>query len=141
MSFLFSDEATYLSGSYASNWCPLGTGGAEARLPSTGGDTVSGYVIPAVQSWRVFHFHDTSSLAPMRTAQPVRDNLRLKSDASNLGPFLRMLREKHPKGYASIVETVRMVAPFFKDFLHRDNPGLRLVYNWLAHHRAEPTGI
>ncbi len=128
---VFSDEATYFSGSYARVWRSLGTGHAEANLPSAGEDTIARYVIPAVQSWRVFHFHDTSSLAPVRTAQPVRDNLKLKSDASNLGAFLRMLRERYPESYASIVETVQMVAPFFKDFLHRDNPGERMELEWL----------
>ena len=128
---VFSDEATYFTGSFTSVWRPLGTGHTEAKLPSAGEDTIARYVIPAVHSWRIFHFHDTSSLAPVRTAQPVRDNLRLKSDASNLGPFLRMLRQRHPKSYGTIVETVRMVAPFFKDFLHRDDPGERVELEWL----------
>lgn len=128
---VFADEATYFAGDYTATWRSLGTGHNEAKLPSAGDDTIARYVIPAVHSWRVFHFHDTSSLAPVRTAQPVRDNLRLKPDASNLGPFLRMLREKHAKSYASIVETVRMVAPFFKDFLHRDDPGERVELEWL----------
>lgn len=128
---VFSAEDTYFAGSQAKVYRSLGTGHAEAKLPSAGEDTIARYVIPAVHSWRVFHFHDTSSLAPVRTAQPVRDNLKLKSDASNLGPFLRMLREKNPKSYASIVETVRMVAPFFKDFLHRDDPGERMELEWV----------
>lgn len=128
---IFADEAAYFAGDYVPTWRSLGTGQTEAKLPSAGEDTIARYVIPAVHSWRVFHFHDTSSLAPVRTAQPVRDNLKLKPDASNLGPFLRMLREKHPKNYASIVETVRMVAPFFKDFLHRDDPGERVELEWL----------
>lgn len=128
---VFSTEDTYFAGSYTNVYRSLGTGHPEAKLPSAGEDTIARYVIPAVHSWRVFHFHDTSSLAPVRTAQPVRDNLKLKSDASNLGPFLRMLREKHLKSYASIVDTVRMVAPFFKDFLHRDDPGERMELEWL----------
>lgn len=128
---IFAAEGTYFTGDFAQTWRSLGSGHPEAKLPSAGEDTIARYVIPAVQSWRVFHFHDTSSLAPVRTAQPVRDNLRLKSDASNLGPFLRMLREKHPKNYASIVDTVRMVAPFFKDFLYRDDPGERMELEWL----------
>jgi predicted ATPase len=129
---IFAGEATYFAGDFAPpSWRSLGSGHAEAKLPSAGEDTIARYVIPAVHSWRVFHFHDTSSLAPMRTAQPVRDNLRLKPDASNVAPFLRMLRQKHSKSYASIVETIRLVAPFFKDFLHRDDPGERIELEWL----------
>jgi predicted ATPase len=128
---VFSMEAIFFAGDYTNENRSLGNGHTEAKLPSAEQDTIARYVIPAVQSWRVFHFHDTSSLAPVRTAQPVRDNLRLKPDASNLGPFLRMLREKHPKSYESIIDTVRMVAPFFKDFLHRDDPGERMELEWL----------
>lgn len=128
---VFTAEETYFDGNFASTWRPLGTGHTEARLPAAAEDTIARYVIPAVHSWRVFHFHDTSALAPVRNAQSIRDNLRFKSDASNLAPFLRMLREKHPKSYTSIVETIRMVAPFFKDFLHRDNPGERVELEWL----------
>jgi predicted ATPase len=87
--------------------------------------------MPAVRSWRVFHFQDTSPLAPVRNAQPTRDNLRLKPDGSNLAPFLRMLREQHGESYRAIVETVRMVAPFFGDFVHRDEPGERIDLEWL----------
>jgi len=128
---VFSAEDTYFAGGLGKFFRSLGTGQAEAKLPSAGEDTIGRYVIPAVHSWRVFHFHDTSGLAPVRTAQPVRDNLKLKPDASNLGPFLRMLRDKHAKSYASIVETIKMVAPFFKDFLHRDDPGERVEVEWL----------
>ena len=49
--------------------------GMTTRFTPAGDDTIARYVIPAVHGWRVFHFHDTSSLAPVRTAQPVRDNL------------------------------------------------------------------
>jgi predicted ATPase len=129
---IFASEDAYFKGNDSRTWWrSLGSGHTETKLPSAGGDRIARSVIPAVQSWRVFHFHDTSSLAPVRTAQPVRDNLKLKPDAANLAPFLRMLREKHPKYYASIVETVRMVAPFFKDFLHRDEPGERMELEWL----------
>jgi predicted ATPase len=81
--------------------------------------------------WRVYHFHDTSASAPSRHKQPARDNLRLKPDAANLAPFIRMLRDKHPEHLARIVDSVRLVAPFFGDFLHRDNPGERVELEWI----------
>jgi predicted ATPase len=128
---VFTAEETYFHGDFTSDvWRSLGTGHTEAKLPAAQ-DRIAQYVSPAVSSWRVFHFHDTSSLAPVRNAQSIRDNLRFKPDASNLAPFLRMLREKHPKSYTSILETVRMVAPFIKDFLHRADPGERIELEWL----------
>jgi predicted ATPase len=107
----------------------LGSGHTEAKLPEAETDSIGRDVLPAVRSWRVFHFHDTSSVAPVRLQQAVRDNLRLKPDASNLAPFLRMLRRKYQRSYASIVETINMVAPFFKDFVDRDDE--RIELEWL----------
>ena len=127
---IFASEQTYFSGDFAVSRPSLGSGHTEAKLPMLEGDKIAAYVLPAVQSWRVFHFHDTSASADVRHAQPRRDNLRLKPDAANLAPFLRMLREKHPESYSTIVETVRMVAPFFGDFVHREDPDERIELEW-----------
>ena len=45
-----------------------------------------------------------------------------------------MLREKHPNHYASIVSTIRMVAPFFGDFIHRPDVGERVELEWREVH-------
>lgn len=127
---VFSSEGTYFDGDLATVRPSLGSGHTEARLPNVGANAIASYVWPAVRSWRVFHFHDTSAAAAVRNAQPLRDNLRLKSDASNLAPFLRMLRDKHHESYANIVDTVRMVAPFFGNFVHRDDPDERIELEW-----------
>lgn len=119
------------AGEYATR--SFGSGHTEAKLAMLE-NPVAGYVLPAIRSWRVFHFHDTSASAPIRHAQPVRDNLRLKPDASNLAPFLRMLREKHPTSYSTIIATIRMVAPFFRDFVHREDPGERVELEWQEVH-------
>jgi predicted ATPase len=127
---VFAKEHTYFDGDRATLRPPLGSGHLEAKLPMLEGDEIASYVLPAVRSWRVFHFHDTSALALVRNAQPVRDNLKLKADAANLAPFLRMLREKYPTHYTSIVSTIRMVAPFFGDFVHRPDVGERVELEW-----------
>ena len=87
-----------------------------------GDDSFATYVRPAVAGWRVYHFHDTSPSAAVRHGQAVRDNNRLKPDASNLAPFLRRLREQHPAPYRRIVDTIRLAAPFFGDFVYRRSP-------------------
>ncbi len=127
---VFSSEHTYFDGDLTTVRRPLGSGHTEAKLPKLEDDKIAAYVLPAVESWRVFHFHDTSASANVRQAQPLRENLKLKPDASNLAPFLRMLREKHADSYSTIVETVRMVAPFFKDFVHREDPDERIELEW-----------
>lgn len=127
----FSREQMYFSGDRTAVWPSLGSGHSEAKLPTIQGDQIAAYVLPAVQSWRVFHFHDTSSSARVRLEQEVRDNLRLKPDASNLAPFLRMLRKRHRSSYAAIVDAVRLVAPFFRDFVDRPEPINRIDLEWL----------
>lgn len=79
-------------------------------------------IYESVSNWVVYHFHDTSTLAPMRRPSSVRDNEYLRPDAANLGPFLLMLRDRFPGVYRKIRETIRLAAPFFDDFKLRPQP-------------------
>lgn len=83
------------------------------------GRGVPGHVYDAVASWTVYHFHDTSSVAPMRRDQSVRDCDRLRHDASNIAAFLLHLRDTDRGCYDLIRDTIRLIAPFFDDFLLR----------------------
>ena len=83
------------------------------------GPGVPNYVYNAISSWVVYHFHDTSLLAPMRREQSARDYEQLRKDASNIAPFLLRLREESPASYTLIRDTVRLIAPFLDDFLLR----------------------
>jgi len=80
------------------------------------------YVSQAMRSWRLYHFHDTSDSAKVKQTGDLHDNLFLRPDASNLAAYLYLLRETKPEYYRNIVETVRMAAPFFGDFLLRPSP-------------------
>ena len=102
-----------------------------AEVARTEADPFARYLRKAMCEWRIYHFHDTSLSAGMRQAQPVRDNLQLHADGSNLAPFLRHIRERHPAEYGRILDTVRLAAPFIKDFLYRDEPGERVDLEWL----------
>jgi predicted ATPase len=108
----------------------LGQGHAEAKLKEAQ-DQHSKYVRPAVKSWRVYHFHDTSDTAVVKRIHPVNDTLRLKPDAANLAPYLRMLHLKHPPEYRRIVETIRLVLPFFDDFVHRADDEDYVQLEWM----------
>ena len=102
-----------------------------AMVERTQADPFARYLREAMSEWRVYHFHDTSISAGMRQAQPVRDNLQLHADGSNLAPFLRHIRERHPDSYREIVETVCLPAPYIEDFLYREEPGERVDLEWL----------
>lgn len=91
----------------------------EESRKSPGRPGIGHYVYEAVSSWTVYHFHDTSPLAPMRRDQAIQDTERFRHDASNIAPFLLGLREEQPGSYQLIRDTVRLIAPFFDDFLLR----------------------
>jgi predicted ATPase len=55
----------------------------------------------------------------MRQTAKVDDNAYLRSDGANLAAFLYLLQEKHSTEYELIRGAVRLVAPFFDDFLLR----------------------
>ena len=109
-----------------------GGGHGEARLADCGRGDFPSYVLPEMQRWRVFHFQDVSRLAGVRQSSNVRDNLRLKEDAGNLAPFLRSLRERHPVHYRRVVDAVRVAAPFFGDFVYREDLDMddRMELEW-----------
>ena len=108
-------------------------GHEEARVADCGVGDFASYVLPDVQGLRVFHFQDVSGSARVRQPSAVRDNLRLKGDAGNLAPFLRRIRERHPAHYRRVIDTVRIAAPFFGDFVHREDLGMddRMELEWL----------
>ena len=83
---------------------------------------IAKYVIKSTENWRVYHFQDTSTTAKVKQQCDLGDNSFLRSDASNLAAFLYLLSETKKKYYNNIADTIRMVAPFFGDFLLRPSP-------------------
>lgn len=75
------------------------------------------YIHRAISNWVVYHFHDTSDTALMRRYEITADNVRLRSDASNIAPFLMELRDDEPECYDEVVGAIRLVTPFFSDFI------------------------
>jgi len=84
--------------------------------------SISKYIYDSISNWVVYHFHDTSMLAPMRRRCSVRDNEYLRPDAGNLAAFLLMLRDEHRSIYEKVKDTVCLAAPFFDDFRLRPKP-------------------
>jgi predicted ATPase len=93
----------------------LGSGHTETHLTDRP-NSVEGYVLGTMRSWRVYHFHDTSESSKIRATGDIHDNEDLRDDARNLAAFLYYLEQKHPKAYEEIVATVQLVAPFFDRF-------------------------
>lgn len=91
--------------------------GPEAGISDSSLTKTAGWVRTHLGSWTTYHFHDTSTHAPLRQASRLHDNRFLRPDGSNLPAFLYLLRERHPESYRSILHVVQRVTPFFGDFV------------------------
>ena len=103
----------------------LGKGHKESRLREEAispTHKIARHVLYGLKSWKVYHFHDTSDTAKVKQFVELNDNAMLRPDASNLAAFLYLLHEKHRAHYDSIVETIRLAAPFLADFVLRPSP-------------------
>jgi predicted ATPase len=131
----------------------LGSGHRESKLPKAEEvreGSIASYVVPTLQNYRVYHFHDTSETAGIKLPGQINDHRFLRPDASNLAAFLRVLKLTQPVRYARIRETIQLAAPFFDDFLLEpipENPEMirlewrqkGLDYPFLTHHLSDGT--
>lgn len=93
----------------------LGGGHSEATVQhSTEG--IARHVRDDLDSYRIYHFHDTSSSARVKQTGDLEDNRRLHPDAGNLAAFLYRLQQRHVGHFQNIEDTVRQIAPFFEGF-------------------------
>ncbi len=81
-----------------------------------------GFLFNTLQSWRVYHFHDTSDSAKVKKAGNLNDNEYLRTDASNLAAYLYLLKKTQIDHYQRIVKTIQMANPYFDDFALRPDP-------------------
>lgn len=118
---MFAHEALWWN--MRGEWHP-GAGHFETRYKDgSGHGTIWEHTVPAMRSWRVYHFHDTSTSALVKQVHGVGDNEYLREDARNLAAFLFRLKEQHNTHYQRIVKSIQMVAPFFGDFVLRPYAG------------------
>lgn len=138
--FALVNEARYYKHG-STGWWELGISGDNSSLlvkEAKGRSRDSHYSKPvynAISSWKIYHFHDTSSTAAMRHAEIVEDNKALRYDASNIGPFLLRLRNENKSYYDEILNACCLVAPFFDDFLldpQQLGPKTKVSLTWKA---------
>jgi len=95
------------------------------------------YLRKHLESYKIYHFHDTSITAPLRTPAKTNDNRMLKEDGDNLAAYLYLLQEKSPKSFKRIEKTIQSIAPFFERFNlepgRLDESRIKLEWNELAH--------
>jgi len=123
--FIFKNEKCFFQGpGYLKPYEDfLGTGHEETMLHEQAKKrAVPDYALKNMKTWKVYHFQDTSSTAKVKKIGDIHDNFCLKPDASNLAAFLYLLQNKYSEHYGNIVDTISLIAPFFKDFVLRPSP-------------------
>lgn len=105
----------HIKGSQTDTSTQVSSGGREALIGRPRG-AIAHYSKSGLESYRVYHFHDTSESAPVKGEADVHDNQELRKDAGNLAPFLYFLEQRHPDHFRNIEDTVRQIAPFFDRF-------------------------
>jgi len=127
-SLFFAEESAPYEGPYfGSVQNNQGSGHTESNLArKTHRTKAEQWVIDTISDWRVYHFHDTGPQAPVMGLCNMVHAEQLRSDAGNLAAFLWALRrqEETIAYYNRIVKTIRLVAPYFGDFVFKEiSPG------------------
>jgi predicted ATPase len=94
------------------------------------------YVTSVLEDIRVYHFHDTGEKAKVKQPHAVNDTLRLKVDGAYLAAYLSMLKTAYADSYRQIVDTIRLVAPFFYDSVFRSDAASKIQLEWTE--RGDP---
>jgi len=135
--FIINGESTLYTGGN-SKWWSLGSGHIKPVLLTEkdgkglyGKKSISYYIYESITSWKIYHFHDSSKTAPMRRSESIYDYSYLRFDGSNIAPFLLHLKESNQSSYFDIIESIRLVTPFFDDFILKPNKAekVRLLWN------------
>ena len=114
-----SEFLSYENAATFSHKSPYGRGHSESLWRNGVGNNMDIYAKSVFEniSWRVYHFHDTSANARVKQSHKVINNVMFQQDAGNLAAFLLRLRNNYPKHYQEIINTIRIIAPFFSDFV------------------------
>ena len=132
---IFAEETGTRNGSHLpqpSTTYSFGAGHQETKInkaAQAGTPTIANIIKKSLNYCQVYHFHDTSSTAPVRLFCNVGSNLCLLPDAGNLAALLLRFCEDNNPVYQRIIKTIRLIAPFFDDFVLEPR-GSKIILNW-----------
>ena len=113
---VFRDEICIFSG----NELLRGSGYIESRALNKLRQAQNDVYVPQIMlnpSWRIYQFHDTSSSSRIKSEHNISNCAVFINDGRNLAAFLYRLKIHFPKEYANILNAIKLVAPFFNDFV------------------------
>ena len=111
-------------------WRPTTSGHRSPQLLDLANTDRTARVIRDILSKiKVYQFHNTSETARIRGTRDMLDNRWLREDAWNIAPVLLRLKEDDGRCYQRIVDTMRLILPFFSDF-ELEPRHQRLLLQW-----------
>ncbi len=90
-------------------------GSLQSNLKTSHGQAID-YLKSHFQSFKLFHFHDTSFHSKIKQPSTTTDYAYLQEDGSNIAAFLRRLQQSTPTYFQFIEKVVQSIAPFFDRF-------------------------
>lgn len=98
----------------------LGNVDGEAEIGSYYGTSKQARLVSdQLDKLRSYHFHDTGWSSPMNKTATISDDHLLHIDGSNLAAVLYRLQTAYQQTFVDILTAVRIVAPFFGEFVLR----------------------
>ncbi|MDE0233670.1 MAG: AAA family ATPase [bacterium] len=98
-------------------WIGTGAGhSAPHLLAHANSDDTARVILNILRRFNVYQFHNTSTTARIRTKWNMNDNRFLKEDGANIAPLLFRLKSDEGQCYQRIVDSLRLILPFFSDF-------------------------
>ena len=130
---IFDHERYRISGenkSTATPWQMLGANDQSSQLLDyEGDDDIQDAIINALLRMSAFQFHDTSETSLLRTKANVQFGNLLLPNGASIAANLYHLKREERICYRRIVDTLRLILPFFSDFvLEPDNGHLLLAW-------------
>lgn len=136
--FIFSREYLVYRGSDGRNISNFGT---EASIKATDNFRAS-YVIQYLNSYRKYHFHDTSKNSPFsQMSNIINDQYYLYEEGSNLSAFLYNIHKNHSLVYNRIIQTIQSIAPYFLDFFFQPNQENYIRLQWRSKYSSTIYGV
>jgi predicted ATPase len=84
-----------------------------------------------LNSFKKYHFHDTSSNSPFNKVSNIGNDIYfLYEKGDNLAAFLFNIKETNTIVYNRIIKTIQSIAPYFSDFFFQPNENGFLRLQW-----------
>ncbi len=125
--FVFNNEHLIFNNDKGRN---INNFGEEANIKTTDNYRAK-YIIKYLESYRIYHFHDTSRNSPFTImSHIINDSYFLYEEGKNLAAFLYKTNENDKVVYNRIISTIQSIAPYFSDFYLKPNEEGYLRLQW-----------